>query len=218
MRRLTTVCSVSLLLWAVDASAQETVQIGRDARGFHEEQFHDARIRLEPPAVTDVEILVELIGIPNAAKINALRLQIRRSFGIKNALAFYGQGFRSIAYDPDWAATATPEFYLVLGHEAGHLFCRHDVGGGAGTRIEQELEADRFAGASIKRFERYHNRSFFAAVLNAAATRYPDQGSTLYPSRAARLKALRTGYAEGSPCGDLAPVEQSGFVPPGTKR
>lgn len=218
MRHLSTVCVASLLLWSSGVSAQETIRIGRDARAFHEEQFRDANIKIEPPATNDVEILVELIGIPNAAKINALRLQIRRSLGIKNALAFFGQGYRSIAYDPSWAAAATPEFYLVLGHEAGHLFCEHVVGGGSGTRLEQEREADRFGGASVKRFETYHNRSFFPAVLAAASTRYPEQGSTLYPPRAARLEALRTGYAQGSPCGGLAPVDQSGFVPPGSKR
>jgi hypothetical protein len=218
MRYLTAVCLVSLSSWLPSANAQETIYIGRDARAFHEEQFREAKIKLEPHATIDVEILIELIGIPNAAKINALRLQLRRSLGIKNALSFYGQGYRSIAYDPNWAAAATADFYLVLGHEAGHLFCEHVVGGGAGTRLEQELEADRFGGASVKRFEVYHSRNFFPAVLGAASTRYPEQGSTLYPSRTARLDALRKGYAEGSPCGGLAPVVQGGFVPPGTKR
>ncbi len=218
MKHLTAVFLASLFLWSPSASAQETIRIGRDARAFHEEQFRDANIKVEPHAVIDVEILVELIGIPNAAKINALKLQIRRSLGIRNALAFYGQGYRTIAYDPNWAATATAEFYLVLGHEAGHLFCEHVVGGGSGTRLEQELEADRFGGVSVKRFETYHNRSFFPAVLAAASTRYPEQGSTLYPSRAARLEALKTGYAQGSPCGGLVPVEQRGYVPPGSKR
>jgi hypothetical protein len=89
MRHLTAVCLASILLWLPSASAQETIRVGRDVRAFHEEQFRDANIKIEPPTTLDVEILVELIGIPNAAKINALRLQIRQSLGIKNALAFY---------------------------------------------------------------------------------------------------------------------------------
>jgi hypothetical protein len=136
-------CLTCFLLCSVAAEAQEIIRIGRDVRAFHEEQFRGANIKVEPHAVNDVEILIELVGIPNAAKINAQKLQIRRALGIKNALAFYGQGYRSIAYDPNWAAVATPEFYLVLGHEAGHLFCEHVVGDGSGGRLEQELEADR---------------------------------------------------------------------------
>lgn len=218
MRYSIPICLAGLVFWSAAVSAQETILIGRDVRAFHEEQFRNAEIKIEPAAVNDVEILVELIGIPNLAKVNALRLQIRRSFGIRNALAFEGQGFRSIAYDPNWAAVATPEFYLVLGHEAGHLFCDHVAGGGSGGRLEQELEADRFGGASVKRFEAYHNRSFFPAVLAAAAARYPESGSALYPSRGARLDALKAGYTQGSPCGSLAPVLQGGYVPPGSRR
>lgn len=218
MRHAIAAFLVSLLPLSASAGAQESIRIGRDVRAFHEEMFRDADIRIEPHAVIDVEILVELIGIPNLSKLNAQRLQIRRSIGIKNALSFYGQGYRSIAYDPNWAAVATPEFYLVLGHEAGHLFCNHVVGGGLGSRLDQELEADRFSGASIRRFEAYHNRSFFPAVLAAASMRYPETGPALYPSRASRIAALKTGYTQGSPCGDLAPVLQGGYVQPGSQR
>jgi hypothetical protein len=207
-----------VLLCSTSATAQEAIRVGRDVRAFHEDQFGDLNIKVEPPAVNDVEIFAELIGLPNFAKINALRLQIRRSVGLKNAFAYYDSSYRSIVYDPNWSATATAEFYLALGHEAGHHFCGHLVGSGSSTRLEQELEADRFGGASIKRFEIYHNRSFFPAVVAAAGSKYPEQGSQLYPSRSARLEALKMGYAQDSPCGGLAPVEQSGFSPPGSKR
>lgn len=218
MRYLASVWVASALFWSTGATAQEAIRIGRDVRAFHEDQFRDLNIKVEPHAVNDIEIFVELIGIPNFAKINALRLQIRRSTGLKNAFAYYDSSYRSIVYDPNWSAAATAEFYLALGHEAGHHFCEHLVGSGSSTRSEQELEADRFGGASIKRFETYHNRSFFPAVLAAAGIKYPEQGSALYPPRSARLEALKTGYAQGSPCGGLAPVEQSGFSPPGSKR
>ncbi len=188
--------------------SQEWVTIGQDAVAFHEDVFRDRKIKIEKPVVSDVEIFVELIGIPNFEKINALRLQIVRSAGLKNAAAYFGQGYRSIVYDPVWAASTTGEFYLALSHEAGHHFCGH-VGGPQSA--QNELEADRFGGASIKRFETYHNRKFFEAVLAAAATRYPENGSAFYPSRASRLEALRKGYEQGSPCGNLAPVEQAGY-------
>jgi hypothetical protein len=210
MTRLMAGCIVVALLWPCSASPQaaQWVTIGRNASAFHEDVFRDRNIKIEPPVVSDVEIFVELIGLPNVAKINALRLQIRRSIGLKNAVAYSGQGYRTIVYDPDWAAGARAEFYLVLSHEAGHHFCGHED---RPQSVEIELEADRFGGASIKRFEVYHNRSFFAEVVAAAAVRYPEKGSVFYPSRASRLEALKKGYEQGSPCSGLAPVEQSGY-------
>jgi hypothetical protein len=171
-------------------------------------------MKMEPPLTSDVEILVELVGLPNVSNLNALRLHIRRVLGLKNACALpEAGGYATIAYDPDWAAGDTPGFYLALGHEAGHHFCGHFVGEGHGSWASKELEADQFAGASVKRFEVYHNQSFFSQVLVAAAAKYPEQASSLYPGRALRLESLRRGYEQGSQCGGLAPVEQAGYSP-----
>ena len=210
MNTIGTVCVIAVLVWPSIGSAEQ-LHIGGNARAFHEDQFRERDIAVEPAAVNDVEILVELVGIPNLAKINELRLQIRRSIGLQNAFALYANGYRSIVYDPNWAAVATADFYLALGHEAGHLFCGHVIGNSVAPTIDQELEADQFGGASIRRFEVYHNRSFFPAVMAVAMNKYPEQASPLYPSRGARLAALRMGYEEGSPCGGLAPVSQPGF-------
>lgn len=209
------VCLVAALLCFGSALSQspQWVRIGQNFLAFHEEKFRDMNLQMEAPITSDVEILVELVGIPNAAKINALRLQIRRIVGLNNAASLEGEGYRTIAYDPNWAAGDTPGFYLALGHEAGHHFCGHSISNVQGNRSQLELEADQFGGAAIKRFEAYHNRSFFSQVYAAAAAKYPDQGSLLYPPRAARLAALQRGYQQGSPCGGLAPVEQSGYSP-----
>jgi hypothetical protein len=215
MRRLRTASFLAALLcWSAALSqSPQWVTIGKDVFAFHEEKFRDLNLRLEPPVTSDVEILVELVGIPNAAKINALHLQIRRVFGLNNAASLKGEGYRTIAYDPNWAAGDTPGFYLVLGHEAGHLFCGHTEAGMHGNRPQMELEADQFGGASIKRFEAYHGQSLFGQVYSAALAKYPEQGSSFYPPRSLRLEALRRGYEQGSQCGGLAPVEQQGFSP-----
>jgi hypothetical protein len=201
------------VLWSCAASAQsqQWVTIGKNARAFHEAELRGLNIQVEPTVVRDVEILIELIGLPNTAKINALSLQIRRSVGIKNAFGFEQGGFSTVVYDPDWAARVPAEFYLVLGHELGHFFCGHYANNSGGDSLRAELEADRFDGASIKRFEVYHNRSFFGAVSVAARAKYDEQASTLYPSRTARLEALAKGYEQGSPCGGLVPVLESGL-------
>jgi hypothetical protein len=197
-------------LWPGAAFPQivEWVTIGGNVHAFHEDVFRNQKIGLEQFSVSDVSTLVELIGIPNVAKINALRLQIRRSTGLRNAFGYTGQGYRTLVFDPAWAAEAPDDFYLVLSHEAGHFFCGHDD---LPQSPQIELEADRFGGASIKRLEVMHNRPHFAAVFAAASRRYPANGSAFYPARSDRLAALRLGYEQGSPCGGLAPVLQSAF-------
>ncbi|WP_148043054.1 hypothetical protein [Methylocystis hirsuta] len=217
--------AVAALSYSSSASSQtpEVWTLGSDTFAFHEEVLRENGIKVDPtPEVSDVEIFVELIGIPNLSKINNLRLQIRRSFGLNNAVAMFHNGFRSIVYDPSWAVrgsagqlsewprfpaeNASPEFYLIVGHEAGHHFCEHSIGKARANPWETELEADRFAGASIKRFEVYNDRSLIREVLAVAASKFPVSGSTSHPPRASRLEAIRKGYDEGSPCGDLAPA------------
>ena len=71
---------------------------------FHEEQMQAQDLKPAPPVTGDIEIFVELIGIPNAAKINELKLQIRRATGTgikNNALGFESKGCRTIVFDPN---------------------------------------------------------------------------------------------------------------------
>ncbi len=172
---------------------------------FHAARISGCEIEASLSPVTDLEIFTELIGIPNISKINELRLGIFRSKGIRNAIASFHNGQRVIVYDPEWARGGSAESYLVFGHEAGHHFCKHTIGGGASsTPHERELEADRFAGASIKRLEVYHGKLFLKDVLEAAARLYSISGSRAHPPRSARIRAILQGYNSGSPCGSLA--------------
>jgi hypothetical protein len=186
---------------------------------FHPEEFPAGCNDATLSPVLDFEILIEMIGIPNAAAINALQLTILRSTGLENATAVLlpdplpgedgPQGptvKRLIVYDPEWVKAAPAEGYLALGHEAGHHFCGHDLLAlDPSTIPEKELEADRFSGASIKRFEAYHGRAFLNDALEAAARLYSADGSHSHPPRAERVKAILLGYNSGSPCGNLAP-------------
>jgi hypothetical protein len=175
--------------------------------------------------MVDAEIFVEMIGIPNLAAVSALQLTILRSQDFRNAAALHlvkplpgdrgPQGplsvKRLIIYDPEWARTASAEFYLVLGHEAGHHFCGHTIGRTQASPQETELEADRFSGAAIRGFEAYHGKAFIDAALKAAAEKYSERGSRSHPPKAERLEAIRSGYSQGWPCGSLAPA-QRGFT------
>jgi hypothetical protein len=161
----------------------------------------------------DAQIFVELVGLPNTQKINELKLTIGRTTGFKNAVALFHNGSRMIVHDPAWARSARAEFYLVLGHEAGHHICGHTVGSAQASPQEAELEADRFSGASIKRFEVYHGRAFLGDALKAAERLYSAAGSRSHPPRADRVAAIMLGYNAGSPCGNLAPPIR-GFTAP----
>jgi hypothetical protein len=202
----------ALLCWN-SALSQSPQQIELKKAPFAQE-LCSPQMRMEPAITSDVEIMVELVGLPNVSNLNALRLHIRRVLGLRNACALpEAGGYATIAYDPDWASGDTAGFYLALGHEAGHHFCGHFVSSAGAAWAQRELEADQFAGASVKRFEVYHNKSFLGQVLAAAAAKYPEQGSSFYPSRESRLEAIRRGYENGSQCGGLAPVEESGYSP-----
>ena len=152
------------------------VKIGGNA--FHAEKSPAlgscTNTTLSPSA--DVEIFVELIGLPNIPKVNELQLTIRRASEFGNAVALFHEGGRLIVYDPVWAKSVTAESYLVLAHEAGHHFCGHTIRGFQSSPKETELEADRFSGASIRRFEAYHGRAFLdAAESDAKRTVNPTQ-------------------------------------------
>jgi hypothetical protein len=173
---------------------------------FHaEKSLSSSCIETTLSPVIDAELLVEMIGLPNISKVNDLKLTIGRSVGFQNAVALFHNGSRMIILDPEWARSATAEAYLVLGHEAGHHFCGHVLDSDPLARKKQELEADQFSGAAIKRFEAYHDRAFFQGALQAATRLYSASGSGSHPSREARLEAIALGYNSSSSCGTLAP-------------
>ena len=139
----------------------------------------------------DQDMLAELTGDPEAI----LKFSVGRSLGIKNGFAVIMQGERYIVFDPAWYADASKvSRYLVLGHEIGHHVCGHTKGTRM-SRWEVELEADRYAGAAIRRAG-----GALEQVLQAAARRYSTEGSRTHPPRADRLAAIRAGFNNGSPC------------------
>jgi hypothetical protein len=179
------------------------VQLGGSA--FHAEKSAVGCVPTTLSPGDDAQIFVELVGLPNIPKINELKLTIGRSVGFKNAVALFHNGDRMIIHDPKWAKSATAEFYLVLGHEAGHHICGHTLKSAQLSPKQAELEADRFSGASIKRFEVYHSRPFLEEALKAAARLYSASGSRSHPPQTDRIEAIVLGYNSGSPCGNLAP-------------
>jgi hypothetical protein len=191
---------------APKSEQEETLDCSKIAgNAFHPEKIPGGQCKLKLSPVLDIEVFVEMIGLPNIAKINGLKLTIAHFEGYEGAVAAFYNGLPIIVLDPQWARSGTAETYLILGHEAGHHFCGHPLDADPIAQKKRELEADRFSGAAIKRFEEYHGKPFLEAALKAATRLYAGHESGSHPSQEARLEAVKLGYNSGSPCGNLSP-------------
>lgn len=113
-----------------------------------------------------------------------------------NAIATEQDGNRLIVYDRRLSPRVGYEgAMMIIGHELGHHFCRH-IGKPADPR--QELEADRFAGAAMRKA---------GFTLNQALAAIPildERPSKSHPGRSQRVKAITAGWndpATGKTCG-----------------
>ncbi len=179
--------------------------------GFHSDPIPPTR-KATIADWMDMEVFVELMGGGgNADAINSLGLVMCREPGTGNGFAYIEQNtkFRILAFDPEWARAINPESYLVIAHEAGHHFCQHDSSDSSRSAARQrELEADRFSGAALRRFETYHGKRFIDASLEAGTRLYKEAADKSHPSRDERIAAIKQGYDSGSPCGNFAPAER----------
>lgn len=212
------------LLWFNAALAQfnEPIIIGKNAFAFHAEAFSNFKqLELQQPIPTDSVIFVDIIGGTfNYMKINKLNLVVARARQkIHNAGAFIfencqlnGRKYsecRILVLDPSWAQSNAIAFYRTLAHESGHLFCGHTEKGYMRDPWEAELEADRFAGAFIRRLEQLRKDHLLEKILESASKVYSTSPTRSHPPRSQRLDAIRLGYLRGSDCGDLAPLGEA---------
>lgn len=160
------------------ACAVDDAEMGRDHYVF------------EPSA--EAQRIVRIIMEANSLKPNFTI----RSGDVDNALAFEDQGKRYIVYNTvfieriknsagaDWAA------FFVFAHEIGHHLNFHSFTGGDPERqIEQELEADVFAGGIMYMLGAGLNE-VRAGVENVCK----ERGSLTHPPRRARVEAVANGW------------------------
>ncbi|MEI5682754.1 hypothetical protein AAAK29_31195 [Mesorhizobium sp. CCNWLW179-1] len=105
-----------------------------------------------------------------------------------NAIATIEDGNRIIVYDRELSPEIGYEGAMaVIGHELGHHYCGH-----IGTPVDpkQELEADRFAGASMK------NAGMSLSNALAMATIFDERPSRSHPAKDGRIQAIKDGWNE----------------------
>ena len=202
MRVLIAILGILFVCGPLAASELRVMQIGRDThaldRGVAFELF-GRRVILDEPGVEDaghdIEFFNRLLGDTDIG----MNLTVRRSTGLNNAMAAIRNGERYVVYDPEaygWGISR----YLVFGHEVGHHVCGHTVGTMAESPWARELEADRYAGAVLRRMDVEFNETSLQGAFEAATNRYPVQGSPTHPPLSQRMAAILDGYQNGSSC------------------
>lgn len=107
-----------------------------------------------------------------------------------NAIATEQEGNRIIVYDrrlsPEVGYTGA---MMIIGHELGHHYCHHL---GKSAEPGHELEADRFAGAAMRKAGHTLDDALAAVHI------LDDRPSKSHPARADRVAAITEGWSEPS--------------------
>lgn len=134
--------------------------------------------------------------------VNAIGLQPNfsiRASDVPTALSTNDNGERIIFYNlsflqkvdrecnTNWASMS------VLAHEVGHHYNNDPLDGGSG-RIYFELTADEFSGFVL------HKLGASLEEAQTAANKFlPNEGSSTYPPKSSRLKAIEKGWRKDEP-------------------
>jgi hypothetical protein len=126
----------------------------------------------------------------------------------QNAFALiYNQGStirRMVLWDNDWTerkwkeANAVGGVIIILAHEIGHHVCRHTIEAFRHNPRQMELEADRAAGALLRKAGRVGSGDYTAE--QAATILLKSTESQTHPPSQARHQAFMDGFHNGSPC------------------
>ncbi|MGO4667717.1 hypothetical protein [Bosea sp. 2RAB26] len=117
--------------------------------------------------------------------------------------------FKLVIYNFDWvrkhAIDPTLLRYLVIAHEIGHHACTHPAGRLSGLPLNQELEADRFAGSVIRRLSDAQimvgSTPDLGHMLESLRQILPYAGSDTHPALKDRMNAFSEGWTgDKIPC------------------
>ena len=182
--------------------------LGRTANGFHIPQQYSGRTiyagwPTNEHTIFAVEDLMKTIG----ADIDTLVLETKDN--IDNAYAVIdGEGSKArrlIVFDYGWLSRIGAEYRVILAHEVAHHVCKHTLTEFFGAPRDKELEADRAAGAILRKA---HDSDIalgggvvdFSAMVEAVRITLRGPGSSTHPPGDKRLQAFVDGWREGSSC------------------
>lgn len=109
-----------------------------------------------------------------------------------NAIATYCDGTPVILYNRQLSGIVGGDgAEFVIAHELGHHVCRHldQTADSLGTVKAEELESDRFAGATLRKMGKKIDH-----ILEITGI-FPVEGGDTPPSRFLRATAIRAGWS-----------------------
>jgi hypothetical protein len=199
----------------VSACAQggcTSITVGKDAHAFHV-QWAGKKILLEPlpgdirvtRLATDEGLLQEMF--PDGDMPSVI---VRRARGINNAIAIVYRGKRYIVHDSEWSngndvtGGGLMVTQLIVAHELGHHICKHSATAGMDGFKQRELEADRVAGAILRKrgSDAPGKSGSLDHIRHVAKQLFDEQASASHPAQVERLAALAEGFRNGHLCHD----------------
>jgi Zn-dependent peptidase ImmA (M78 family) len=133
-----------------------------------------------------VNNIVKYAGLPPNFTIKAANVSNARATMENNQrLLLYNQDFIQHAIKAGgtpWAAIG------IMAHEIGHHLSGHTLGNSGATRMDEELQADQFAGHIL--FQMGATRDEVTSPLNSLTS---SQGDSLHPPKSARIAAFTAG-------------------------
>lgn len=175
------------LVAAGSAVAQPLVlDLSESSRALHFPAIANSSAVEVSPAYADYAFLV--LDICNAMDLTEAECPGPRHAQLGgNAIGAVNEGSALIIFDrPIASLIGSFAANLLVAHEMGHHYCWHFFSGG--DPLENEIEADRFAAAALRRMGASLN-----AVLNAGAV-LDRRPSRVQPSESERVAALTAGW------------------------
>lgn len=206
-----------LLTWAIasPAGAQNNngkirLVVGKTATGFHiPQQWQGRTIYAGWPTnehtIFAIEDLMKAIGADVDVLILETDARIRNAYAVVDTSQPTAR--RMVVFDGNWFSHMDGATYrMILAHEIGHQVCKHTLGEFSGAPWDKELEADRTAGAILR-------KAFdadiaiggatvdYASLVQSAAQMFSaDAGSATHPPGQKRIEAYIKGWNGGSTC------------------
>jgi hypothetical protein len=194
-------------LFVFSSLAQEfRLKFGKTANGFHIPQKWQGKtiIVVSPEnehVVYAIEDMFAAAGLENDVFVGQTK-------GINNAFAVIdGKGNdarRFIVIDPEWSYRFS-SYRVILAHELGHHVCRHTLDRyNTANRRDMELEADRAAGAILRKSYGDGMGSVGGDIIDlktiVETVGALGPGSSTHPPAKLRVNAYVDGWNNGSSC------------------
>ena len=190
-----------------------TLKIGKDAFGFHiPQKFLGRTFYAVPPSnehtIYSVEDMLSAIGAGQDILVAETTTPIENAYA---AISGFGTSARRmIVFDDRWFASISmrdqvANYRVVLAHEIGHHLCRHTLGEFRDQPHAKELQADRAAGAILRKAHD-SNRAIgggvadLETIIRTVNATMSISGSETHPPRAQRMRAFLDGWNWGSDC------------------